>query len=504
MVGSGKEGPHHALLPEKSQIMYSRAALMRGLIVAGIVSLVFLAGCGGGTPSTVNTPQPPPPPPPGGTNPIPMINALSPSGAAVGGPAFTLAVLGSNFLAGSLVRWNGSDRPTTVVNSSKVTAQISAGDIAAIGTASVTVFNSAPSGGSSNSLNFTIATGGVSPHSVVVDPTGKFAYVANSSSNNVSMYTINATTGALTSVGRIAAELSPTSIAIDPSGKFAYLANDDVLEFMAGNVSVYAINPTTGVLTSIGSPVAADFGAHSVTVDPFGKFVYVANDGDFEVTGGSVSMYTINTTTGALTSIGTMAAPCAPPPSPGSCASYSVALDPSGKFAYVANEGGFAPTSVSMYIINATTGALTSIGTIAAGGRAVSVAVHPSGKYAYVANGSDPPGVSMYTIATTGALTSIGLIAAGGAPAYVAVDPSGKFAYVTNSGSNDVSMYSINTTTGALTSMGTTAAGSGPASIAIDPSGKFAYVTNSGSNDVSMYTIDGATGALTLIGTIGT
>lgn len=34
---------HHALLPEKSQIMYSRAGLMRELIILGIVSLVFLA-----------------------------------------------------------------------------------------------------------------------------------------------------------------------------------------------------------------------------------------------------------------------------------------------------------------------------------------------------------------------------------------------------------------------------------------------------------------------------
>jgi DNA-binding beta-propeller fold protein YncE len=61
---------------------------------------------------------------------------------------------------------------------------------------------------------------------------------------------------------------------------------------------MYTINPTTGALTSIGSPVAADFGPHSLTVDFFGKFVYMANDGGFEVTAGSVSMYTINATTG--------------------------------------------------------------------------------------------------------------------------------------------------------------------------------------------------------------
>ena len=110
----------------------------------------------------------------------------------------------------------------------------------------------------------------------------------------------------------------------------------------------------------------------------------------------------------------------------------------------------------------------------------------------------------MYTInATTGALVSIGTIAAGTSPVSVAVDPAGKFVYVANSGSNDVSMYTINSATGSLTLIGMIAAGLSPSSIAIHPSGKFAYVTNSGSNDVSMYSI-GATGSLTLIGTVGT
>jgi YVTN family beta-propeller protein len=85
----------------------------------------------------------------------------------------------------------------------------------------------------------------------------------------------------------------------------------------------------------------------------------------------------------------------------------------------------------------------------------------------------------MYTVnSTTGALTSIGMIAAGVGPDSVAVDPAGKFAYVTNFGSNDVSMYTIDATTGALASIGTIAAGTGPVSVTVDPAGKVAYVTN--------------------------
>jgi YVTN family beta-propeller protein len=409
------------------------------------------------------------------------------------------------------VRWNGSDRPTTSNGSiNGLTAQISASDIAAAGTAVVTVFNPAPGGGSSNSLTFTITTGAVDPQSIAVDPAGKFAYVMNGGCNGgvggyVSMYTINPTTGALASIGPPVSTYGfgvyPGSITVDPFGKFAYVTNEgDPWGYEAGSngsVAMYTIDATTGALTSTGTINGNCPGLcnpSSMVADPSGKFAYV-------VTGGagvpfSVAMYTIEATTGALTSIGTIAAGPVP---------ISVAVDPAGNFVYVATENATPGSagSLSMYAINATTGALASIGTIAAGTDPVSVAVDPSGKFAYVTN-SGSNDVSMYTIdATTGALTSIGTIAAGTDPVSVAVDPSGKFAYVTNSGSNDVSMYTINSTSGSLTLIGMIAAGLSPTSIAIRPSGKFAYVTNSGSNDVSMYSI-GSTGTLTLIATIGT
>jgi len=90
-------------------------------------------------------------------NPLPTITSLSPASATVGGPAFTLTVNGTDFVDGaSTVRWNGSDRATTYVSSTQLTASISAADIATVGTASVTVFNSAPGGGTSNAMTFTI------------------------------------------------------------------------------------------------------------------------------------------------------------------------------------------------------------------------------------------------------------------------------------------------------------------------------------------------------------
>lgn len=96
---------------------------------------------------------------------------------------------------------------------------------------------------------------------------------------------------------------------------------------------------------------------------------------------------------------------------------------------------------MSMYTINPTTGVLSSIGTIAAGTNPASVVADPGSKFACVAN-SGSNDVSRYSInVKTEAVTSLGTMAAGTDPNSVAMDPTGKFAYVTNSGSNDVSMY---------------------------------------------------------------
>lgn len=91
-----------------------------------------------------------------GTNPAPTTTSLSPTSATAGGSGFTLTVNGTNFISSSVVRWNGSDRTTTFVSATQVTATIPASDIATAGTATVTVFNPAPGGGLSNGQTFTI------------------------------------------------------------------------------------------------------------------------------------------------------------------------------------------------------------------------------------------------------------------------------------------------------------------------------------------------------------
>ena len=90
------------------------------------------------------------------TPPPPTLTALSPSSATAGGPGSTPTTTGSNFVRGSVVRWNGANRTTTFVNSTQLTAGIPAADIASPGAALV-VTAANPDGAVSNALTFTIA-----------------------------------------------------------------------------------------------------------------------------------------------------------------------------------------------------------------------------------------------------------------------------------------------------------------------------------------------------------
>src|SRR3989441_4591701 len=89
-------------------------------------------------------------------NPVPTIASLTPGNATVGAAAFTLTVNGTNFVSGSVVRWNGGARTTTFVSGTQSQAAIPASDVATAGTASLTVFSPTPGGGTSGALTFTV------------------------------------------------------------------------------------------------------------------------------------------------------------------------------------------------------------------------------------------------------------------------------------------------------------------------------------------------------------
>ncbi|MBP7341338.1 MAG: S8 family serine peptidase [Smithellaceae bacterium] len=89
-------------------------------------------------------------------NPVPATTGLQPSSVTAGSGAFTLTVNGSNFVADSVVRWNGADRETTFVSGTQVTASVTADDTTTGAVVPVTVFNPTPGGGTSNAQNITV------------------------------------------------------------------------------------------------------------------------------------------------------------------------------------------------------------------------------------------------------------------------------------------------------------------------------------------------------------
>ena len=179
---------------------------------------------------------------------------------------------------------------------------------------------------------------------MAVDRLGRFVYVANEGDvppyGFISAYKIGAT-GALTPVtgSPFPTGIEPESVAVDLSGRFVYVANEGNFPASNGSVSAYRIGEN-GVLTPVpGSPFSAGFTARSqptsVAIDPFGRFVYVANYG-----ANVVSAYRIGAN-GGLT-------PVTGSPFPTGIGPIYVAVDLLGRFVYVANFNG---NNLSVYRI---------------------------------------------------------------------------------------------------------------------------------------------------------
>jgi len=88
---------------------------------------------------------------------VPELTSLSVDRLPAGSPSFTLVLDGLSFHSTkSVVRWNGSDRPTSYDSSTRLMATIFSTDLAVPGPASVSVFTYGNTGGTSASLTFTI------------------------------------------------------------------------------------------------------------------------------------------------------------------------------------------------------------------------------------------------------------------------------------------------------------------------------------------------------------
>jgi 6-phosphogluconolactonase len=117
----------------------------------------------------------------------------------------------------------------------------------------VRVFPIAPDGSLGTEITGSPFASGTGAKDIALDPNGKYAYAINDGDNNVTAFRVNTTSGELSFVGNTDTGISPFALTVDASGKFLYVTNQT-----DGNVSAYSINSATGTLSAIaGAPFAA-------------------------------------------------------------------------------------------------------------------------------------------------------------------------------------------------------------------------------------------------------
>jgi len=157
---------------------------------------------------------------------------MNPTTLLAGGAAFTLTVTGTNFISSSVVQWNGSARTTTLASSTSLQAAITAADIATAGTATVTVMNPAPGGGTSTGLSFTIANFiatqvNQAAQDIVFDAVNNVIYLSvpgTAAANGNTISVLNPTTAAITS--SVPAGSNPDVLAISDNSQYLYAGID--------------------------------------------------------------------------------------------------------------------------------------------------------------------------------------------------------------------------------------------------------------------------------------
>lgn len=90
-------------------------------------------------------------------NPVPNVYSISPNSKNINTTTSSvITVSGSNFINSSVVKFNNTDRQTTYINSTTLQFQLYPSDTSTLGDASITVFNTGPGGGMSNSVIFSV------------------------------------------------------------------------------------------------------------------------------------------------------------------------------------------------------------------------------------------------------------------------------------------------------------------------------------------------------------
>jgi 6-phosphogluconolactonase len=337
------------------------------------------------------------------------------------------------------------------------------------------------------------------------NPAGGFLYLAASAeplgestvSGTVSPYSINPTTGVLTAVGgAIATGINPNNIAIDPLDRFILIGNGCSVLCGPGTISAYTVDPANGSLTPVaGNPITAPTGGGTdIAIGASGQFVYVtALPSLAQQVGEGISLYSIDPPTGVLTLINEDEVFSGELPGP-------TVIAAGGLLAYTS-----FGTTLDPLFINTTTGALTEAqpnNSLNVSGSFDYMAIDPTGRFLYTLDETGTQILGYVINPTTAALTPIagspfalGITATDGP----SMDPTGAFLYLPYA--TGINAYAINPGTGALTVAAAPAITiDDPGLLSFDPSGTFAYTLyGDQASELAGFTINTSTGALTAV-----
>src|SRR5215469_9307026 len=351
----------------------------------------------------------------------------------------------------------------------------------------------------------TATEGGLTGNTTLTVTAGKthFAYVSNNSSNTIQWYSVSTTTSPyLTSQGTLIAT-APVQTVIHPSGQYLYYMD------INSDVWVTTINSSNGALTAttFGAQKggAGSIDANFMAIEPYGRFLYVSDDG------GNTSLFTIYGF--KISEVDGSLAPISGSPFTANLNTPEcLIIDRTGTYLYATKEGN---STISAYTIDQNTGALTPLSTptFPTGSGPYLGGLDPSGNHVYVANTAPTNSISGFSIGADGVLTPVGpdaTVSGATALTNLVVDPSGTHIYVLDSGNGgtngQVFGFSLGTggVIGSAISGRPVAAGILPfGGIVIDPTGTLMAVDNNTSDSISLYAI-GSTGALTAVSPVNT
>jgi len=292
---------------------------------------------------------------------------------------------------------------------------------------------------------------------------GKFLYSCYEKTDKVAAYAVDGATGALKLLNVVASGGSgPCHISLDPTGRFAMVAN-----YNSGSVAVFMIQPDGTLGAQTGADQHTGKGpdkdrqdgphAHCVITDPADHFVLCTDLGNDKI-----YIYQFDAITGKITPNTPAFATVKPGEGP-----RHLIFSPNGKVLYCITEMGGTVTAFNWDGAKGTLKAFQDISTLPADFKAFNkdaeIFFSPNGKFLYAsARGHDA--IAVFAVdATTGALSLVQDAPAGGkTPRYFSFDPSGKWIICGHQDSNTAVVFSVDAATGKMTQHGDPIAAEGP------------------------------------------